>query len=167
MYQPVKLSKHEARVTRYVKQAASKDSARPVLQGLNVNGNLEAADGFRYHAARTPEPLTQFTDRIIEFDKQPPATGGYVEAGVIDGIFPDCKSLIPTTDPVIEFSVNPKYLIEALKELSDVPMLKIRVHSQYAPIEVLGVIETGNESTPVYALIMPMNVDDANNNWKP
>ena len=116
MYQPVKLSKHEARITRYVKQAASKDGSRPVLQGLNVNGNLEASDGFRYHAARTPDPLTQFSDRIIEFDKQPPATGGWTEAGVIDGTFPDCKALVPTTDPVIEFSVNPKYLIEALKE---------------------------------------------------
>lgn len=71
------------------------------------------------------------------------------------GEFPDYKAIIPTTAPVVSFSVNAKYLIEILsvmEKMGNNGEVKIEIHGENKPIMILG----GNENQKARGLVMPI-----------
>ena len=133
-----------------------------------------SCDGFRAHAVPSVYPLNlAFDNQVIELDKKPRAAGDYVEPTVTTGTYPKVDQIVPKDPPVLEIGVNPQYLAEALAPFIDKKngsTVTLRFRTPSAPIEVYGEIETGTETTPGYALIMPRNLTDldkAEQNWKP
>lgn len=162
----IKINRHDSKVLKWLQSAASKDQAREVLNGINVNGNYTAADGFRLHVV-DPSGLVELPEGTRDYGKIP-ASGLVEEPEAMPYSFPEYQQIIPRSDPVFEISVNPKLLLEALKGFvyDDQPVL-LRFHSATAPMEVLGKIETKDGETSAYAIIMPMHLDDAPSQWKP
>jgi DNA polymerase III sliding clamp (beta) subunit (PCNA family) len=86
-----------------------------------------------------------------------------LEAEVItDGTYPEYEQIMPTTDPVDTFSMNPAYLVDACKTLDKGEPVTIKSHGPNNPIELHGTLE----GLPVYALIMPMH-GEKDYYWRP
>ena len=162
----IRITKHSSKVLKWIQSAISKDKNRPALQGINKNEDFASADGWRVHMA---SGLDGFPEGLYEYGKIP-AEGIIEEPELIEGSFPDILQIIPRKEPVFEIAVNPKFLIDALKGLllRD-SMVILRFYADNEPIEVLGNIETKDESTPGYALVMPIDLNTAKQDitWKP
>ena len=46
----IRINKHDSKVLKWLQSAASKDTAREAIMGINSNGNYAAVDGWRLHA---------------------------------------------------------------------------------------------------------------------
>ena len=56
----IKGTKEESKLIRWVQKGAATDKARPVLTGINVaDGAMVATDGYRLHAAKAPDCLSE------------------------------------------------------------------------------------------------------------
>ena len=160
----IELSHEEERAVRYVDRArlSAKDKSHPVLQAVNVNGGIEAADGFRLHAAN------------IQLDE--PGLWSYGKPGPVlqvdaqDGAFPDCSRIVPKEEPAMVVVLNSKFLRDALAGLSE--YVTLRLYSPTKPVEVMGTAAVKRGKTPpeVYALIMPChtrNHAEIISTWRP
>ena len=168
----IRINKHDSKVLKWLQSATSKDIDRPVLMGINTDGNHAACDGWRLHVVPSfgivglPDGTRQYgkipTDGLVEIPEPSPYD------------FPTYNQIIPrdepdhnSDEPVCEIAVNPQFLIDALKGFvkSSPETCFLRMRGPNHPLEIQGKIETNDESTPAYALVMPMHLD--NNNWKP
>ena len=177
----IRINKHESKVLKWLQSAASKDTDREAINGINSNGNYAAVDGWRLHAVPgNNEPdlpqgmLVQLPEGTRQYGKIP--ADGLIEVPeAMPYEFPDYSQIIPKVEPgqdrdnpIMEIAVNPQFLIDALKGFlkSSPETCYIRVHGPNKPIEIMGKIETKDGCTPAYALVMPMHIDNPNY-WKP
>ncbi len=49
----IRLNKSDSKIAQFIQRARSTDTARPVLNGINVNGNVVACHGWRLHAVES------------------------------------------------------------------------------------------------------------------
>ena len=163
----IRIDKHNSKILKWLQSASSKDKDRPVLHGINKDKDLASADGWRVHIVEGES--IELPEGLRDYGKIP--TEGIIEEPeIIEGSFPDILQILPRKEPVFEIAVNAKFLIDALKGLlSQESSVIFRFHSHDEPIEILGNIETKDESTPGYALIMPMALDIVKQDvdWKP
>ena len=161
----IKINKHNSKVLKWLQSAVSKDKNRPVLTGINANENLATADGWRLHIVHQDE-LIELPEGLRDYGKIP-ASGIIEVPDVIEGQFPDVLQVIPRKEPVLEIAINSKFLIDTLKGLDSMAILKF--HGANEPMEVLGNIKTTEGSTPAYAVIMPITLEMAKQeiDWKP
>ena len=166
----IKINKHNSKVLKWLQSAASKDKNRPVLTGINIDKNYSrfwavTADGWRLHIVPKDE-LEELPEGLRDYGKIP-ASGIIEEPDIIDGTFPDVLQIIPRKEPVLEIAVNSKFLIDTLKGLDSMAILKF--HGANEPMEILGNIKTTEGSTPAYAVIMPITLEMAKQeiDWKP
>jgi DNA polymerase III sliding clamp (beta) subunit (PCNA family) len=166
----VKMNKLQSKLVNWVKRAVSKDDARPVLNGININGAVVGVDGFRLHAI--PSNVVQEVVDDIGEDSTvalPSLKVGenIVEPEPIEGTFPDYLQILPTKDHAVAIGVNPKFLIDALRDMDKGDAVRIVVYDENSPIEVHGRIN----DLPTYAIIMPMHlgntVEDGALYWRP
>lgn len=160
----IKIGKQESRLLRWLRRAIGKDDARPVLQGINIDGNgpvAIAADGWRLHAIPS-SLLPELNDELPPGDnliKLPPVNNSenVVElAFITDGNYPDVEGIIPTGEIQAEIHFNPKFMIDALRELDKDEPVRLVLYGEMKPFEVHGQIS----GYPVYALVMGMHVPD-------
>ena len=152
----VRLDKSKTKLAQFIQRAQSTDTARPILNGINVNGEVVACDGWRLHSISTralPE-LDAFTGETVDLGKIR-AGENLLEGEVIDGTFPDYDQIIPKTDPIVVFGANPAFLVDAIKTFDKGEAVTIKVHGPNNPIELHGTID----GVDVYALIMPMHIE--------
>jgi hypothetical protein len=158
MITKVNLSK---KVESFLKKAVCKDKTREVLMAVNANGRIESCDGFRYHAVRTQlipsEPDSEALEgRFI-------LKNGIAERVEDTNTYPDTNGIIPniekpvmiTPDANVYFSVNAKYMAEALAGMdndSDTPVT-ILITGPTLPIQIFGKID----GIDAYAIVMPMH----------
>jgi len=173
MLQVINLTKHLAKVLRFIVSATSKDDARQVLKTVVCNNHYVATDGFRLHATETVDAETgldgQYTFENLR------SSGGKViaEEDVEWEQFPDYSQIIPVDDPECEISLNAKYLYEALKPWAtgEGEVVRLSFYGEARPFEVTGKIQTtvdGKDlTTKAYALIMPMHADHETRPWRP
>ena len=148
-----------ARLTWLLKAVAGNDK-RPALQCVHVKGSVtSAADGFRFHAVRTPTGLLKETavklpKRILKRDTE-------IEIEPQDHTPPDFSALVPKADPVFEIHVTARFLQEALDGMDGT--VTLRFFGRHDGIEVLG--RAPVDDTQMYALIMPR--PEAGSTWRP
>lgn len=136
------------------------------LKGVWVDGpHLWACDGFVATAIPTPEGLSEQDGRIIDANL---SAGEFIaEAEEIEGQYPDVYGIRPTTKVAAEITVNAKYLLR-IAELAGKQPVRLVIYEgppKGQPMEIRSAnadpqSNTGN--TPVFALIMPMQVDREN-----
>lgn len=164
-----KLSRHVSNVVRWL-QSATADDTRPVLSGIRCNKYSVACDGLRIHA--TPEPVVEVEDgtiKILDFGKVR-AGESLVETVEIPGKYPDIEAIVPQGKPTLTIAFNPRLLLDALKGFDKGTPCIMSLYGDNHPFEVCGIIKSKDESTPAYALIMPMDKDQAKaivEVWKP
>jgi DNA polymerase III sliding clamp (beta) subunit (PCNA family) len=150
----VELTKDKVAALKWVAKAASKDVARPSLQPININGRIEACDGYRIHAVNL-----NAQDIYVEEGSYIPAkldTTTYLEETDSVHSFTDTDSVIPKLGDT-SFCINAKYLAEALSGMDG--MVKITVNDNSHPIAIQG---TSKDGIDVSAIIMPMYDDGKN-----
>lgn len=164
----IKMNRSESKIAQFVQRAVSDDDARPILCGMNVNEQVVgASDGFRFHAVQASSipALAEDEEKTLNLGKIRNGEN-LLEPEEIPGRFPDTTQLIPTSEPLVRFAINPKFLVDACKTLDKDSPVCITVYSDLNPIEIQGVI---NE-LPVYALVMPMHLEShgcPDLNWRP
>ena len=153
----IKGTKQDSEAIRWLQKGASKDKARPVLNGIHVaNGYTWSADGFRLHAIRTPRCLTDAEGEIVTGKVN---AGEFIaELDTIVGTYPDTSQLLPIEAPEFEIAIDPKYLREALAGM-DGPV-RLRFYGSTKPMEVLG----AKGDSYRYALVMPMHLENSEDN---
>jgi hypothetical protein len=153
-----KLTRQQYKSMRYVDRARAGPSEPEPIQGVHANGIIEASDGFRYHAAN----VTIDAEGILHYEKP----SEVMEFNEVDETnrYPDVKQIIPDTPPVIEVTVDSRYLKEALMGLRG--HVTLRIHEgERTPVEVLGRIAVPHdEDIDSYALIMPFQ---NKRHWRP
>ena len=165
----IKLNRSESKITKFVQRAASKDIARPILNGVNINEqSISAADGFRLHAVQADAvpALAEVKGQTVNLGKIRNAALNYVKPEEIPGHFPDTSQLIPAGELSIRFAVDPRFLVDACKTLDKGSPVCITVYADTSPVEIQGVID----EQPVYALLMPMHLEGhgcPDLTWKP
>lgn len=167
----LKFSRHESKLLAWLLKAASTDDARPVLEDIHVNDNsIVATDGWRMHWVDKEgvSAFAEVSDKTMNLGKIR-AGENLIEPEEHDDFnYPDCKSLIPTREPVFEVAINPKFLVDALQGLDTAVVL--RFFGTTGPFEVMGKIASKDaDDTNVYALIMPMDLElvKKDYNWNP
>ena len=152
----VQLDKTSKKALNFVKAATSKD--RPVLANINFNGGMFACDGCRLHyAGYNPTGLEGLHEVEKVSDVIKP-----IDNTELNEEYPDIERVIGlscagnTEIKDIYFSVNAKFLIDALKQCGD-SMVTFRVIDSNHPIELASRID---DDVTVYAMIMPMHCDD-------
>jgi len=161
----VKGNKQESTLIRWVQKAAAKDETRPVITGINVaDGTITGVDGFRMHAAKTPECL-QDTTGIVR-GKVP--SGNFVaELTEVEGKFPNMDQVMPKGPVQFAIAVNAKYLKEALAGMDPERPTILRFFTPRGAFEVFGHDKAENE---LYALVMPMHLEHRDltlGGWRP
>jgi len=119
------------------------------IRTLRDKQTIIATDGFRLHAARTADEHDLPAEAVGRLLQRVVRTAHLQEWEDRDEHYPNVEAIIPTTTPAVEFSVDAKFLIEALQAA---PVATIRIHSRNEPIEVLAKDKDGNE---FYAIVMP------------
>jgi len=168
----ISVSRDDAQLLHWLRaaRAGRKEArSRPILEGIAVDKKYcVSADGYRLHAAPTPECLQPFTGAVAIVDV--PASGGLAAPVIIDKLdrYPSVKCLVPRRKPLATFYISPRLLSDALRGMSDEGSgALIRVHaSRKSPgiIEVLGYSPTGQA---LYALIMPRIRAESGYIWRP
>ena len=164
----IRLNKSDSKIAQFIQRAQSTDTARPVLNGINVNGSVSACDGYRLHAVKSDDipQLGQLQGLTVDIGKVR-AGENLLEAAVVEGTYPDTSQIMPAaTDDSVTFAVNPAFLVDACKTLDKDEAVTIVVHSPNQPVEIHGTLE----GLPVYALIMPMHTGNdslTGYNWRP
>lgn len=154
----MQITKGENARLRWLLKAVS--DKRPVLQCVHVKGSVtSAADGFRFHAVRTPwgfdgRDAVKLPKRILKKDTE-------IKIESQDHESPDFSALVPKAEPVFEIHVTAKFLREALEGMDDT--VTLRFYGRHDGIEVLG--RAPVDDTQVYALIMPRS--EAGSTWRP
>ena len=165
----IKINKHNSKVLKWLQSAASKSDYRLALMGINVDENLTAVDGHRVHITQTTD-IVELPKGLRDYGKIP-ASGIIEEPEAIDDKFPDVMQIVPREEPVFEIAVKPRFLIDALKGFLFKPdsFIVFKFYGADKPMEILGNVETEDNSTPGYALIMPVDLDIAKQeiDWKP
>jgi DNA polymerase III sliding clamp (beta) subunit (PCNA family) len=159
----IKGTKEESALIRWVQKAQSKDSARPVLEGMLVeNGNILACDGFRIHAAPTPSALV---DGKGVYQGKVPAGDFIAELEEICEAtpYPDYAAIMPSGEPEFHIHVDPKFLVEALAGFDST--VELRFFGKTQPMELTG---TFKDDTNLYVILMPKNGSkDDSKPWRP
>ena len=161
---PIKLSKHEARIIRWLLVAVDKTGMRTQLslEGIKIGDKeLVASNGFKIHTVNVEEvpPLEDSKGKVMTFNTNPLASECYVGIEETPGNYPDHDHVLKKArenEVAIEIGVNPKFLIEALRNLDDGQPVRLVFYHQDSAFEVNGVIKTGEKETKVQAVIMPM-----------
>jgi len=161
---PIKLSKHEARVIQWLLVATTETRPALALEGVNVGDEqLVTGDGFRLHTTDANEipPLYASKGKTMTFTTVPLVSECYVgiQETQSPNKFPDHSFVLERArenEVAIEIGVNPKFLIEALRNLDDNKSVRLVFYDPAQAFEVNGTIKTGEEETKVQALIMPM-----------
>lgn len=163
----LQISKNDNKILRWLNRATGREKfkgeySRPVLSGINMDGVVMATDGFRCHAAKLE---AETPEGIVRFGKIP-ATAEEIEGEVVEGRYPDMRTVIPTTSPLAQVVVDANYLAHVLEGMKGRDKwVRICLHGINSPLEVFG--KVGGQ--PAYALIMPIHTYDgaANLKWKP
>ena len=158
----VELTHEEEKAVRYTDRARAKGAeakSRPVLGALHCNGVIEAADGYRYHAAN----IQLEAEGLLAYDKPGPVLRAREE----NGTFPDMGRVIPSEDPSMTIILNARFLRDALQGLED--FVTLRLYSETRPIEIMGHAKAkrGQEPPETYALIMPLSPKAGAATWRP
>jgi hypothetical protein len=168
----VNIDKGLLKAVKWLLKATTKDPARPVLQGVNANGHLEACDGLRYHAVNTSmyaygetpadavhDPTDVQLVGLYHID-QPKVGFNVIQHN--DSHFPEMDRLIPHKQPVFEIGVDPKLLAEACAGL-DAPV-KLSFYAADEPFEVRGYL---SDEYATYCLVMPHELKGFDRTWTP
>lgn len=172
----IRLSKEESKLMKFVSRARSTDMARPILEGVHLNGAAVASDGWRLHAVRSSDLPSLAQEELptgtYDFDaKNLRITGGgsLLDVDQLEGgRFPDWSQIIDgQQDETSVVCFNPAFVIDALREMDKGEMVRLVLHGKTNPMEIHGKIN-GN---PAYALVMPMHQGDGEHrqalDWKP
>ena len=167
-----KLDKTESKRLKFVSRARAKDDFRPALQGVNVNGAAIGCDGFRIHAVNMydlPDFDAVASEGTVIFDASTlrvSGDGSIIEVSPTVEKYPDYHQVIEEADKqeiVGEIHFDPKFMIDALREMDKGKPVRIVIHDPTRPFELFGQIE----GRPTYALIMPMHAESDKRGWKP
>jgi len=148
----------------YLGKAMPKDKSRPILATIHVrkDGIMEAADGFRVHQVRAVESESVTGMQPGLYEVMPKAKNVLVEADSEEigknATFPDCDQLMPKQQRMVEFYVNPAYLIDALTGLEKGSPARIsfglnRDGTMTQPIQVQGHLDSGHEVNSVVSAV--------------
>ena len=137
------------KAVKYVAEATTK-SKTPALAGVHCDKTIEAADGFRLHAANIQLPTG-----LWKIDRPAPA----VDLEPIEAEFPITERLKPKGEPSLVITIDAKLLRDALAQQQ---IVTLYLYDPLGPLEVCGKID-GAET---YALIMPM-FNREPQDWRP
>lgn len=164
----VNIDKGLLKAVKWLMKATTKDPARPVLQAVNVNGHLEAVDGWRYHAVNaslyetdveTGAPTDKPIVGLYHID-QPKVGFNVIQEN--DSHFPAMQDLIPHKEPVFEIGVNPKLLAEACAGLKS--PVKLSFYAADVGFEIRGYV---SDEYATYCLVMPHELKGFDRTWTP
>jgi len=145
-------SKEECKEVKWCQIAASKDQARPILNGLFIDSKKTiGCDGFRIHSIETPAALYDYDDKVIKPVSTITVKPQIQEIEEVPGTFPDYKIIIPTDEPVFKIAIDKKLLAD----LKTMPGNKAVVLSFTAANRPVKVTCPGSDAM---AIIMPMHL---------
>ena len=161
----------ELKTMKLLKNCASDDESRPVLQAFNVHqdGRIETADGYRLAWVNSPGLAAQllqavgaYADTMVKVEK----VGRIVS--VADepegGTYPDTERIYPKGDVAQAAS----FVVDAQALASAVSGFDVLVHIGYSDgersIELRGLDKADNEA---YAVLSPEQPNRVMYNWDP
>ena len=147
--------KEQAKTLKWLHSGCSKDQARQVLTGIEVQSKYTySTDGFRLMRIETPEYLVEYEGKVIKPLNTLPANPQVIEWEEVDGTFPDCEQVIETDKPeYFSFAVNKKLLADAIKTMPGDDMITLSFTGNKEPVRIT--------TDDALLLIMPMHLDDA------
>jgi len=170
------LNKFDTRSLAWLMSAASTDEARPILTHMAIqNGDLVTSDGFRIHSVPIPTSLrdTELPDVFKPLDTIRLSSNVVNFEANGDYPFPDTDQIIPKKDPVKVFSVNLKFLRDAISQCptpkdTTIP-LRFTIRKDHGPIELswgMSEVLPNGETDPDVkrrhtAYIMPVHDDQS------
>jgi len=169
----IKLNRHRSAIVRWLQSALIKDPilepSKPLVGIQCGDFTMVACDGKRIHAVDTDVLDTEEGEKqLVEFHPFVRAGENIVETEEVYGKYPNLDKVVPTTKPMLTIAVQPRFLVDCLKAMSKEEAVVFKFYGDDKPFEIFGAIQTGFESTPVYAMVMPLHIGQAKHTaWKP
>lgn len=155
-------TKQQCQTLRWLQNATCKKGNRPILSGINKNGELAAADGFQLHIHHpytdNDYGLEDGVNKVRDGKIIHKTPGRVYEREQIEGTFPNYKSIMPHRLPWSGVLVNKDKLMSALESMptNDVGAVTLSVYGPRSPMKIESEDDNGYNT----AVLMPMHSDN-------